>query len=294
MPPRRAKGGSRSQARVSRVLTEEEEEQNRNLQLLLDDIDKCAEAYIKNLEESVDSVCRSIVNMYTMALMKVPPNTKSLTLEDYIEQCQQEGSDPLPLATAMDSVIMEVNEQVSSVKSAVQSSTRKRAAKATSKSTVKRQPARGGRSGSREEATAAQLDLSASRTVQFTPALRQPPGGQPLGATPFITPKFKMGTPACRTLTRVARPSETLVSLSGSPVNPLVPRSKIARAEAENVAPIPLGSGQTINIPMALVSEEEAYGEGLDLDEEQLLRLSALSQNLNNMLKMRSAQLAEM
>ncbi len=86
MPPRRARGGSRSQARQSRILTEEEEEQNRNLQLLLDDIDESAEMYIKDIEESVEGVCKSIVNMYTMGMLKVPPATKALTLVEFVEQ----------------------------------------------------------------------------------------------------------------------------------------------------------------------------------------------------------------
>ncbi len=41
--------------------------------------------------------------------------------------------------------------------------------------------------------------------------------GRPL-STPAITPKFDITTPMSRTVMRLARPDETLVSLSGSPV----------------------------------------------------------------------------
>jgi hypothetical protein len=47
----------------------------------------------------------------------------------------------------------------------------------------------------------------------------------------------------------------------------------VAKAEAENMVPIPLGGGQTLNFPMSFAGEEEPLGQDLDLDDEQLEKL---------------------
>merc|ERR1719296_143888 len=96
-----------------------------------------------------------------------------------------------------------------------------------------------------------------------------------MGRTPMITPKFNMATPLSRTVSRVARANEVLVSMSGSPVQPLALKTKAAKAEAANNALIPLGKGQTLNLPIAA----EGGGGALDgfegeLDDEAMDKLA--------------------
>ena len=133
-------------------------------------------------------------------------------------QCRNDGSVPFALSTAMDSIIPnmdDVNQQVSSVKSAVKASTRKQR-KPAARSTAKKAP----------KASRSLDDVGRNPLGEVTPAQsRRPPPN--LGMTPFITPKFNTRTPMSRTVSRVARPDEMLVSLSGSPVVPLNLRSKV-------------------------------------------------------------------
>jgi hypothetical protein len=133
------------------------------------------------------------------------------------------------LSKALDTMLGEdVDQQVSSVKSAV---------KAASAKTRKGSGA-GARSTAKKPSRAA-----AAKQLLETPCAE---GRAPLslitpahasnhrldmmgGATPFITPKFNTRTPLSRTVSRAARPNEILVSLSGSPVNPLNLRTKVGQ-----------------------------------------------------------------
>ena len=82
----------------------------------------------------------------------------------------------------------------------------------------------------------------------------------------------------------MARPHETLVSLGGSPVVPLALKSKAAKAEAEGNALIPLGKGQTLNVPMR---PDLANLEGYELDDDAREKIAAIHASLGNMLKIR-------
>ena len=65
-----------------------------------------------------------------------------------------------------------------------------------------------------------------------TPANKMLPTN--IGRTPMITPKFDTMTPLTRTLHRQARPNETLVSLSGSPVMATATVKKAGRGKVGN------------------------------------------------------------
>jgi len=102
----------------------------------------------------------------------------------------------------------------------------------------------------------------------------------------FITPKINPMTPLNRTVHRQAKPNETLFSLSGSPVSAVLTtkgRQK-KKVEPSEYAQLTLGSDVTLNLP--LVSDFQH--SGLELDEEQLNKLSLLSQGITNMLKERT------
>lgn len=85
MPPRRGRAAS-SKASMRQSLTAEEEESRLNRDLLLEDVDKNVDLMVKNVETSVESSCKSIVSLYIIGFMKLDPNTKALTLEQYLEK----------------------------------------------------------------------------------------------------------------------------------------------------------------------------------------------------------------
>jgi hypothetical protein len=124
-----------------------------------------------------------------------------------------------------------VSQQVQSVKSAVKASTRKQrkatSAAAAGHSTAKKakqDQEETGRSTVKKGKQSQQADGRVP-LVELTPAQQSK---QPLSmATPAITPKFNTRTPLSRTVARVAKPTEVLLSLSGSPVVPLNLRSKV-------------------------------------------------------------------
>ena len=72
------------------------------------------------------------------------------------------------------------------------------------------------------------------RTQQHL-SLVTPAGTGPIafGRTPFITPKFNTMTPLTRTLHRLAKPNETLVSLDGSPVMATVAKTGRGKVRAK-------------------------------------------------------------
>jgi len=85
-----------------------------------------------------------------------------------------------------------------------------------------------------------------------------------MGKTPLKTLKFDTSK-LSRTVSRVARADEVLVSLSGSPV--VVPVAKKTRPKAqENNALIPLDGGGALNIPLGVELEQSME----HLDEEQV------------------------
>merc|ERR1712025_638728 len=88
-----------------------------------------------------------------------------------------------------------------------------------------------------------------AKTELTTPAnTRAPPN---MGRTPMITPKFDTTQALSRTVSRVARKDEVLVSLSGSPVVGVTARA--AKAESEQAVLVPIGKGETLCVPMGQI-----------------------------------------
>ena len=85
MPPRRAKAAG-SKASASKTLTAEELDMNRNLELMLQDFDKGLEVMVGDMEAQAETVCKSIHSMFMISLIKLPPSTKALTLDEYMEK----------------------------------------------------------------------------------------------------------------------------------------------------------------------------------------------------------------
>ncbi len=188
----------------------------------------------------------------------------------------------------------------------------KRGIRSTKKKVAKRPsiaaPSIGLRRSTRRKVPKGHLDM-----MGVTPISSRPPS-----ATPFITPKFDPSMPMQRTVMRVAKPDETLVSLSGSPVyaGPLAqstaikassrrgaPRttgrartaSKAKKAEewdSTMLLPIPLGNGRTMMLPIDDGGANGADGSSndarapLDLDENERKKLEAIRMKLGTMLNM--------
>jgi hypothetical protein len=85
MPPRRAKG-ARGKVSENKILTPEDEEHNKNIRLLLQDVDKTEEMLVKEMEASMESVCKSMRNLFMMSRIKIPASTKALTQDEYVEK----------------------------------------------------------------------------------------------------------------------------------------------------------------------------------------------------------------
>ena len=109
----------------------------------------------------------------------------------------------------------------------------------------------------------------------------------------LITPKFDMATPLSRTVMRLAKPNETLVSLSGSPVyagNTTTAKKRGKKKvddPPENLTVVPLGKGKMMMLPMSTpkVAANEPDAK-IELDDEEKERLVALRSQLDNMLNL--------
>merc|ERR1711915_1070078 len=203
--------------------------------------------------------------------MKLPQEVREMRWDDYYSQAIEAGEDPLALSKAIsacleDSICGKADDQVSQVKSAMQPASKKQTRTSTD-------------IGSCEEVSARKRLPPRSKMTLCTPAnSRGPPN---MGKTPLITPKFDTSK-LSRTVSRVARADEVLVSLSGSPVVASIAK-KISKAQ-ENNALIPLGDGETLNIPLGVELEQSME----HLDEKQVKRLEELQESLANMLKMKN------
>merc|ERR1719411_349835 len=218
--------------------------------------------------------------------------------EDYFEQ----NSTALGLSKAVaeavdDSVVEAVDTQVEGIRTAIKNTTVKKAArkKRAGYGDENMEPPTVTRTSSRRRVMPKTLSDSVLETpatssrsrahVMETPANSRFPM-HPL-QTPMITPKFDT-TQLSRTVSRVAKAGEVLVSLSGSPVAPAVSaRTKAGKEISHQNALIPLGGGNTLNMPL----EETDLGMDLtaELDSEQMARLELLHRNIGNMLKMKAA-----
>jgi hypothetical protein len=125
-----------------------------------------------------------------------------------------------------------------------------------------------------------------SKTVMQTPANNHP---GPNCGLPFITPKFNMATPLHRSVMRTAKPNETLVSLSGSPVYVGATagrgRGRKPAASESEMIPVPIGAGKTLMVPAEVSNGDDCM---VDLDDDAKQRLMALKSQIDNMLKIRS------
>jgi borealin len=168
------------------------------------------------------------------------------------------------VADVLDDSILQVDVQIDNAKSAVKK----------------------GRGRKKMPSSAKKAAVTSQKpTIDMTPVQsRRPPASS---QTPMITPKFNTTAKLNRTVSRAAKAGEVLVSLSGSPVMPVVTaRSKAGKKIAGSNAQIPLGDGSTLNMP--LEDDAELEENALDLDDEQRARLEQLHHNLGNMLKIKA------
>jgi len=299
MPPK--KKGRTTKAKPKLVSLSAEDQQLRDqCDLLLKDFDQQCENTVKEAWREVDTVSKSINTLYKLELLKMPQEVKDMKWDDYYQQSLEKGENPIQLSEAIeglinDSICANVDNQVSQLRSAMKSTKKK-----TNKKKADNQPASVVRGSSRKRATSDNEGVgtntatrSASRSsrtrgndesssTMATPAnTRKPPN---MGKTPMITPKFDTSS-ISRTVSRVAKANEVLVSLSGSPV--VMPsrsnKSKATKVPDEEVVQVTLdGDGGTLNVPIVDGGVDTGY-----LDDEQLDKLDALQKSLANMVKAR-------
>jgi len=297
MPPK--KKGRTTKAKPKIVSLSPEDQQLRDqCNLLLKDFDKQCENTVKEAWREVDTVSKSINTLYKLELLKMPQEVKDMKWDDYYQQSMDKGENPLALSEAVeglinDSICASVDSQVSQLRSAMKSTKKKTA----TKKKAENQPASAVRASSRKKAMSdnqgtgintATRSSSRSRTrgidesnsAMATPAnTRMPPN---MGKTPLITPKFDTSS-LSRTVSRVAKANEVLVSLSGSPVVMPAQTKKSKAAPAEEVAQVTLAAVGTLNVPLV----EDGGVDTAYLDDEQLDKLDALQKSLANMVRAR-------
>lgn len=305
---RTTRNASMAKARVSAVkeLSPEEQKRRENMNLRLKDFDKQLENRAAQMEGELNGVISAINNMYKVDLMKMAHSTRNMNFYDYVAQCQQDDTNPLVLQDAIAQVVEDVSTEVS-IKvmqvEAITSTAKKKGGRGRKGKTSENHSTVPVRSSSRRETS---TESNSSRILSDTSSnietpstvtrstrgrmtrkdTETPVGTGKFASQQFITPRFNTATPLHRTVSRVARTNEVLVSLDGSPVQPLALRSKAAQAEAKQNALIPLGKGQTLNVPMNPDSAR-AQLDGFDLDDEAMSKLAEIHASLGNMLKMR-------
>jgi len=292
MPPK--KKGRTTSKKV--VLTPEEQETRDQVDLFLKEYDMNREQTVKDAWRDVETISASINTMYKLELMKLSQEVKNMKWDDFFQQALDNGKNPLALSEAIsacvdDSICATVDTQVSKIKSAIKSTTKKRGRKKSN--TENNPPRRSTRTSSRNR-TDSNKTLSDSEKIETpantrkgrsaknevtTPANTRAPPYK--GRTPIITPKFDTTKSMSRTVSRVARKDEVLVSLSGSPVVAVTARA--TKASDEQSVLVPLGKGETLCVPMG--QEVDAVVD--HLDQEQIERLEELQQSLAIMLKSR-------
>merc|ERR1712129_60575 len=287
--------GTRAKPKIV-TLSPEEQQARDQVDLFLKDFDKHCEMTVKEAWREVETVSSSINTLYKLEMLKIPQDVKNMKWDDYYKQSIDNGHNPLALSEAIndcmeDSICVNVDTQVSQLKSAIKTTAKKRGGR-KKVSTESQPPPSATRSSSRSRG-ASRTDSSSSETpansrstrgtgknsTMATPANTRPPPN--MGKTPMITPKFDTQS-LSRTVSRVARANEVLVSLGGSPVA-FAPNSKAAKAQVNNAALIPLGGGETLNVPL-----DEGIGSSVEhLDEDQLDKLQKMRDQLDKLLKMR-------
>jgi len=292
MPPKKRRTTRAKPKMVT--LTPEEQERRVQVDLFLEDFDKHVEMTIKEAWRDVETISASINTLYKLELLKLPQEVKDMKWDDFYKQSLDKGENPLALSEAISSCMdsslcASVDTQVSNLKAAMKSTAKKRGRK---KSNSENQPPSATRSSSRTRAPVKSENQppsatrSSSRTRApiknselTTPANKRAPPN--MGKTPLITPKFDTQS-LSRTVARVAKKNEVLVSLSGSPVVGV--SSRAAKAEAEQAILVPIGNGKTLSVPVG----EDMSTEVDHLDEEQINKLEELQKSLANMLQSRN------
>jgi len=287
----RKKGRSSKVKPKVTILSPEDQQRRDQVDLFLRDFDCQCDLSIKELWRDKDAAVAQINTMYKLELMKLPQEVRDMKWDDYYNQSISDGKDPLALSKTItecleDTICSKVDTQVSQVKSALRTASKKRTRRGTSPGKNSRTTTRSRKrskilsASSCEESTSPrQLLPPRSNSALRTPAYsRRPPN---VGKTPLITPKFDTSKRS-RTVSRVARADEVLISLSGSPVVAAVSK-KIPKSQ-ENNALIQLGGGETLNIPLGVVLAPSVEY----LDDQQLERLGELQQSLANMLKVKN------
>jgi len=271
------KGGSRK--RVSKVLapvglTEDQQQQRDQCDLLLRDFDKQVESLRVEAGRECKAAQDSITTTYKLELMKMPKQVKEMSWDDYCAQHNITRGLPLSDAVASvleDSVLESVDSTVSNIKSAMKKNKRKEKENRTPSANNQRKPARKGTS-------------TKGASSMVTPKHLPPRQAK----TPQITPKFDTSR-VMRSVSRAAKAGEVLVSLSGSPVAPTVTHRSKAGMEISSQAQIPLGNGNVLNLPVEMEDGMEDYEFGAD----QRAKLELLHKNLGQMLKIKAQTMEE-
>jgi len=246
---------------------------------------------------------KNLESMYKLELMKMPKHVKEMP---WIEYCQEQGGQEnvLNLSNAInnvleDSICSKVDNQVSQLKSAMKTAKKRgraASAKENGPGTAVRQSARK-RNASEDRGSTISRTSSRSRTrglVDTTNMETPARSGAPqmmVGMTPMITPKCDTRSEhLLRTVTRGAKNNEVLFSLSGSPVAPVSNRTKVGKQYATTHAQVPIGDGQTLNLPL----NEDFDLNPATMDEATLKQLkeftARLQTSVNAMSKVKVSQ----
>jgi len=291
MPPKKKSRTTRAKPKIV-TLTPEEQEARDQVDLFLKDFDKNVEMTIKEAWRDVETISASINTLYKLELLKLPQEVKNMKWDDYYQQSLAKGQNPLALSEAVstcleDSICANVDTQVSQLKSAIKTTTKKKGGGRKKATNENQAPPSATRSSSRNRTasgnsvsteTPANTRRTRGATAMTTPANTRVPSN--MGRTPMITPKFDT-TNLSRTVSRVAKANEVLVSLSGSPVTF---NSKAAKkAEAAEALLVPLGKGETLNVPLGHDTNTNLE----HLDQEQINKLEEIQRSLANMLRAR-------
>merc|ERR1719319_2170292 len=165
------------------------------------------------MKADMESVIKSIHTLYKVELIKLPSSTKNMNWDDYVSQCREDGTYPITLSNAMDKVVEDitsvVDPKVSLMKSTMKTATKRGKAKKSEKFDAGSGASMSRRSSRSSKASNMATSFRSTRRNMETPggAGALPPD---VGHTPFIPPRFNTATPFSRTVSRVARPNETL------------------------------------------------------------------------------------
>ena len=247
MPPKRRN----TRQKAVKQLTEEEQLKRDQCDLLIKDLEKNMETIINEARREKDALISNAITMYKLEMMKLPTDVKNMKWDDYFNKSVDQDNNILNVSNVVDNclddtVCVKVDQQMDMLKSAMKTAKKKgRPKKENDPGTVRKSSRSksadqtvGGdtvtrtssRSRTRGLTDASNLQTPAQgrsrrgMAVPETPANSGPPSY--VGMTPMVTPKFDT-TNLSRTVTRVARNDEVLMSLSGSPVAPSGPRSKV-------------------------------------------------------------------